>query len=74
MPLIESEQHTGNRWAGLKADRDGDILDGDGDILGIITKGLRAELTGFGNHRVGYVVDERGERVGENYARRAKSA
>ena len=62
MPLIESEQHTGNRWAG---DRDGDILDGDGDILGIITKGLRAQLTGFGIDRVGYVVDERGERVGE---------
>ena len=65
MPPIVSEQHTGNRWAGLKADRDGDILDGDGDILGIITKGLRAELTGFGIDRVGYMVDERGERVGE---------
>ena len=58
MPPIVSEQHTGNHWAGLKADR-------DGDILGIITKGLRAELTGFGIDRVGYVVDERGERVGE---------
>ncbi|KAK3169738.1 hypothetical protein OEA41_009122 [Lepraria neglecta] len=58
MPPIVSEQHTGNRWAGLK-------VDPDGDILGIVTKGLRAELTGFGIDRVGYVVDGRGERVGE---------
>ena len=58
MPPIVSKQHTGNRWTGLKVDR-------DGDTLGIIMKGLRAKLTGFGVDRVGYVVDERGERVGE---------